>query len=136
MTTEITAKGCNFMKYLREGKSIQAAVENFDYINCPIMGVTFDPDRAQGQMNLKPGQELFLELEPKNKHDPFAIKVLDVEKKMLGYIPKELACNIPDVNFYKVLVLEPYQPIQGSIMNWGAQIRLIKKSFLSAHGLK
>ena len=131
--SDTKAKGINFMKYLREGNPVAEVVEKYDYINCPIMGVTFDPKRIEGQEKLVAGQQLFLELEPHNKYDPFAIKVLDKDKQMLGYIPKELACHIPDINFYKVVVLEPYVPIQGSIQNWGATVRLIKTSFLKAH---
>jgi hypothetical protein len=43
------------------------------------------------------GEPLILRNEPENQHDPNAIKILSIDNKMLGYIPKEQTEKINDL---------------------------------------
>jgi hypothetical protein len=50
-----------------------------------VSGVSFCKEVVNG---LEKGQELKLELDPKNKYDTNAIKILTLEDDMCGFVPK------------------------------------------------
>lgn len=131
MTTTTEAKGINFLAFLKQGGDLDAAVQDYDYINCRIMGGAFRVGGLEQQMLLKEGQELTLELDRDNPADAFAIAIYD-GKKQLGYVPKELASHIRRATDYVCKVVAPYVPEEGNMNNWGAKIRLIKRSFIEA----
>jgi len=57
-----------------------------------ITGVTKIYDGVDPQsilLHLKPGQDLLLEADPKNKYDKFAVKVLTTLGEQIGWIPRE-----------------------------------------------
>ncbi len=58
-------------------------------------GVSF----YQGEINkLKKGEILTLEQDNNNKYDKFAIKVLNEEKKMCGFVPRKMKVNMSKTN--------------------------------------
>lgn len=64
---------------------------NTHFIDCEIAGYKHRPIDAQAVVKgLEEGEQLFLEREPSNKYDPFAVKVIaaDPDRTFLGYIPK------------------------------------------------
>lgn len=74
-------------------------------INSKIRGISFN-ENQQNAKKLKPGQQIFLKLEPENKFDPNAVHVYAGFDKTtrkfsesLGYVGKELAKDI--TNFIK-----------------------------------
>lgn len=60
-------------------------------INSKIAGISFNQDVIS---ELKAGEELLLEREPKNKYDRNAIKILTSENKHLGYVNRKLAFDV------------------------------------------
>jgi hypothetical protein len=59
-------------------------------IHFPVAGVKFRPVEAQAVANtLEEGDQLELELEPSNKFDPKAIKIIEPESGAhIGYVPR------------------------------------------------
>lgn len=55
-----------------------------------LSGVSFCKDNVN---KLTKGQELKMELDPENKYDPNAIKVLNLDGDMCGFIPKKYKFN-------------------------------------------
>jgi len=51
-----------------------------------VAGVSFCKDIVE---NLQEGQVLFLEKDPENKYDQNAIKILNEDKNMVGFVPKQ-----------------------------------------------
>ena len=60
-----------------------------------IAGTQFE-DRQKYVWNLKVGQLLDLEREPENAFDANAIKIIDKQGNQLGYVEKNVACEIAD----------------------------------------
>lgn len=58
-----------------------------------IAGVQFRPNAAKVLSELEVGTELELELEPTNKYDPNAIKIM-YEDEHVGYVPKKFSAEI------------------------------------------
>ena len=59
-----------------------------------IVGNKFRPAGAQAVFNqLAVGDEVFLELEPTNEHDPFAVKVL-ARGNHIGYVPRDASAVV------------------------------------------
>ena len=62
-------------------------------ITTKIAGVTFD-NRQKYLSELRIGEEIILIREPNNHYDKNAVAVYNLDKKQLGYIPKNLAFEI------------------------------------------
>ena len=63
-----------------------------------IAGVQFRPLEAKEEIKkLLKNQELMLELEPENKFDPNAVKIISLSEEgkcFLGYVPKKFSAEI------------------------------------------
>ena len=66
-----------------------------------VAGVQFRPLEAKEEIKkLLKNQELMLELEPDNKFDPNAVKIISLSEEgkcFLGYVPKKLSAEISAV---------------------------------------
>ena len=72
-----------------------------------VNGVSFHKEVVD---NLKENEELKFEKEPDNKYDKNAIKILNSEGKMIGYVPKKY--KIKDTEFIlNELVLKKYEKL-------------------------
>lgn len=86
-----------------ERKFYMAGVRH--YLGC-------DGEKCEKSIDVEADEELFLEMEPENTYDKNAIRVVNAEKVLLGYIPRyyseaytrliqekrEIQCNVYEVN--------------------------------------
>lgn len=66
-------------------------VSSQKFLSTKIVGVSNYTDAV---VDLKVGDELAIEHEPTNKYDPNAMKVMDVDNRTIGYLPKEVAQRV------------------------------------------
>jgi HIRAN domain len=61
----------------------------------PVAGVTFRPGNVE-DASFDPGRRVALVPEPDNEHDPDAIGIWDVERRLqAGYVPADATARVP-----------------------------------------
>jgi HIRAN domain len=64
-------------------------------ITFELRGAKFRPEEVKAKiLALTSGDQIFFELEPTNKYDPNAIKVIGADSTFLGYVSKEHAEDV------------------------------------------
>ncbi|MEG2427115.1 MAG: HIRAN domain-containing protein, partial [Clostridium sp.] len=60
------------------------------YLNC-------NGENCSESVPLTRGDEVFLRSQPENKYDPYAVEMLDMSEKVLGYIPRYYSKSVTEL---------------------------------------